>query len=66
VLTTTYGLNKGIDFDLLRGAKRLTEREFKLQPELGYISLVTPLRNDEILAVAYEYTYQADATKWVS
>ncbi|HLL95604.1 MAG TPA: cell surface protein SprA, partial [Spirosoma sp.] len=58
VLTTTYGLNKGIDFDLLRGAKRLTEREFKLQPELGYISLVTPLRNDEILAVAYEYTYQ--------
>ncbi|GAB3642409.1 T9SS outer membrane translocon Sov/SprA [Spirosoma arcticum] len=58
VLTTTYGLTKGTDFDLLRGAKRLTEREFKLQPELGYISLVTPLRNDEILAVSYEYTYQ--------
>ena len=57
-LTTTYGLTKGTDFDLLRGAKRLTEREYKLQPELGYISLVTPLRNDEILAVAYEYTYQ--------
>jgi cell surface protein SprA len=58
VLTTTYGFTKGIDFDLLRGAKRLTEREFKLQPELGYISLVTPLRNDEVLAVSYEYTYQ--------
>ncbi|SOD92589.1 T9SS outer membrane translocon Sov/SprA [Spirosoma fluviale] len=58
ILTGTYALNKGTDYDLLRGAKRLTDREYKLQPELGYISLVTPLRNDEILAVAYEYTYQ--------
>lgn len=58
VLTSTLGLNKGTDFDVLRGAKRLTDREFRLQPELGYISLVTPLRNDEILAVSYEYTYQ--------
>ncbi|RIV22632.1 cell surface protein SprA [Fibrisoma montanum] len=58
VLTSTYNLQKTVDFELLRGAKRLTEREFKLQPDLGYISLVTPLRNDEILAVAYEYTYQ--------
>ncbi|AQG82210.1 cell surface protein SprA [Spirosoma montaniterrae] len=57
-LTTRFQLQKGTDYDLLRGAKRLTDREFKLQPELGYISLVTPLRNDEILAVAYEYTYQ--------
>ena len=63
VLTSTYGLTKGTDFDLLRGAKRLTEREFKLQPELGYISLVTPLRNDEILAVAYEYTYRGQRYK---
>lgn len=58
VLSGTYNLAKGTDYDLLRGAKRLTDREYKLQPELGYISLVTPLRNDEILAVAYEYTYQ--------
>ncbi|MFT6204657.1 MAG: cell surface protein SprA [Spirosomataceae bacterium] len=50
------GLKKGVGFELLRGAKRLTDREFILQPELGYISLFTPLRNDEILAVAYEYT----------
>lgn len=56
-LTNTLGLVKGQDYDLLRGAKRLTDREYKFQPELGYISLVTPLRNDEILAVSYEYTY---------
>lgn len=52
------GLNKGIDFEILRGAKRLTEREFSFHSQLGYISLLTPLRNDEILAVSYEYTYQ--------
>ncbi|QDK82742.1 cell surface protein SprA [Spirosoma sp. KCTC 42546] len=57
-LTNTFQLAKGTDFDLLRGAKRLTDREYRLQADLGYISLVTPLRNDEILAVAYEYTYQ--------
>ena len=49
-------MSRGRDFDMLRGAKRLTEREFRFHPELGYISLITPLRNDEILAVSYEYT----------
>ncbi|MGA0559058.1 cell surface protein SprA [Larkinella sp. VNQ87] len=58
LLEGTFNFAKGIDFELLRGAKRLTETEFKFQPELGYISLVTPLRNDEVLAVSYEYTYQ--------
>ncbi|WP_229235489.1 MULTISPECIES: cell surface protein SprA [Emticicia] len=57
------GLKKGIDYEVLRGAKRLTEREFKYNSELGYISLVTPLRNDEILAVAYEYTYNGRTYK---
>ncbi|GAB4032381.1 T9SS outer membrane translocon Sov/SprA [Spirosoma jeollabukense] len=63
VLTSTYGLAKSTDYDLLRTAKRLTEAEFKLQADLGYISLVTPLRNDEILAVSYEYTYQGQKHK---
>lgn len=57
------GLKKGIDYEVLRGSKRLTEREFKYNQELGYISLVTPLRNDEILAVAYEYTYNGRTYK---
>jgi cell surface protein SprA len=52
------GLDNGKDYEILRGAKRLTDREFEIQPELGYISLLTPLRNDEVLAVAYEYTYK--------
>ncbi|MCP9767735.1 cell surface protein SprA [Lacihabitans sp. LS3-19] len=62
-ILTGMNLKNGEDFELLRGAKKLTDREFEIQPELGYISLLTPLRNDEILAVAYEYTYQGRAYK---
>ena len=63
-LTSQLGLQKSIDFELLRGAKRLIEeREYKYNPELGYISLTVPLRNDEVLAVAYEYTLNGRAYK---
>lgn len=59
----TFGFTRGVDYELLRGSKRLAETEYKFQPELGYISLVTPLRNDEVLAVAYEYTYRGQKYK---
>jgi cell surface protein SprA len=38
-------------------ARLLTSKEFTLHPQLGYISLNYPLNNDEVLAVAYQYTY---------
>jgi len=38
-------------------ARLLTAKEYTLQPQLGYISLNYPLNNDEVLAVAYQYTY---------
>jgi len=38
-------------------ARQLTTKEFTLHPQLGYISLNYPLNNDEVLAVAYQYTY---------
>nr|WP_317174035.1 cell surface protein SprA [Mucilaginibacter boryungensis] len=38
-------------------ARKLTDKEFTLQPQLGYISLNYPLNNDEVLSVAYRYTY---------
>ena len=56
----SLGLKKGQDYELLRGAKRLTDTEFSFNAQLGYISLTTPLRNDEILAVSYEYTYNGE------
>lgn len=62
-LDSRFNLRRGDDYDLLRGARKLTEREYKFQPELGYISLLTPLRNDEILAVSYEYTLNGQKYK---
>lgn len=59
------GLNMGRDYEVLRGAKKLQELDFEFNPELGYISLRTPLRNDEVLAVAYEYTYRDPRTNRV-
>lgn len=38
-------------------ARKLTDREYTLHPQLGYISLNTQLNTDEILAVSYRYTY---------
>lgn len=57
VLEDQYKLTKGTDYELLRGARKLEEREYVFNQNLGYLSLITPLRNDEILAVSYEYTY---------
>jgi cell surface protein SprA len=62
-LANTEKLVKGTEYEFLRGARRLAEREYRFQPELGYISLVTPLRNDEVLAVAYEYIYKGQTYK---
>ena len=37
-------------------ARKLTDKEYTLNPQLGYISLNNALNNDEVLAVAYQYT----------
>lgn len=49
-------VTEGRDFAKLENARKLTESEFKFHPQLGYISLQQPLANDEVLAVAFEYT----------
>ncbi len=54
---TYFQATGGIDnFARLTYARQLTSKEFTLHPQLGYISLNTPLNNDEVLAVAYQYT----------
>ncbi len=53
-----YLLKGGTDYEMLPGARKLTDRDFTFHPQLGYISLVSPLVNqDDIVGVAYEYTY---------
>ncbi|WP_031528635.1 T9SS outer membrane translocon Sov/SprA [Dyadobacter crusticola] len=61
---TSLGLEKTLDYELLRGAKRLVaDRDYTFHPQLGYISLTNALRNDEVLAVSYEYTLNGRAFK---
>jgi cell surface protein SprA len=45
------------DYERLESARKLESNEFTLNSYLGYISLRQALNSDEILAVAYEYTY---------
>lgn len=46
------------DYEKVENSRKLTEQEFTYNALLGYISLNNPLNNDEVLAVAYEYTYR--------
>ncbi|MEJ5993471.1 cell surface protein SprA [Pedobacter sp. Du54] len=53
-----FQANGGTDnFAKLTYARKLSEREYNYQPQLGYISLNNPLNADEVLAVSYRYTY---------
>ncbi len=47
----------GYAYEKIENARRLTESEYKLNEELGYISLNSALRSDEVLAVSFVYTY---------
>lgn len=51
------GLVGGTDYEKLESARLLSSSEYKLNAALGYISLRTTLQPDQVLAVAYEYTY---------
>ena len=42
----------------MESARLLRSGEYTLNSTLGYISLKSALSTDEVLAVAYEYTYQ--------
>jgi cell surface protein SprA len=50
------GFQIGRDFEKIENARKLNEREYTFNRQLGYISLNTALNTDEVLAVAYEYT----------
>lgn len=51
---------QSLDYDLLTNARMLTANDYSINKQLGYISLNQPLNNDEILAVAFEYTYNGE------
>jgi cell surface protein SprA len=52
-----YGITGGRDYEKVESARLLSSSEYTLNSTLGYISLKSALSSDEVLAVAYEYTY---------
>ena len=56
-LDAAYGTQGGVDYEKLSSARLLSSSEYTLNEALGYISLKTTLQTDQVLAVAFEYTY---------
>jgi cell surface protein SprA len=44
-------------YEKVENARQLSDQEFTYNSQLGFISLKSPLNQDEVLAVAYQYTY---------
>lgn len=51
------GMIGGADYEKLSNARLLNSSEYSLNQALGYVSLRTGMQSDQVLAVAYEYTY---------
>ncbi len=52
-----FGVEGGQDYEKVESARLLSSAEYTLNSTLGYISLRSALAADEVLAVAYEYSY---------
>lgn len=62
----TYSIRPGQDFEVTDNMRMLTENsDFRVNRELGYISLNSRLNNNEVIFVAYEYTVIGDPSNTV-
>ena len=52
------GLQGGTDYEKLETARLLSPSEYVVNSSLGYISLKSTMQPDQVLAVAFEYTYR--------
>ena len=52
-----FDFEGGKDYEKIESARLLSSSEYTLNANLGYIMLKTALSSDEILAVAYQYSY---------
>lgn len=53
-----YTVNQGFDYAILENARKLEPgRDYEFDSQLGYISLSQSLSNDEVLGVAFQYTF---------
>ncbi len=57
-LLDATGMEGGTDYEKLENARLLSSSEYTLNKSLGYVSLKQTLQTDQVLAVAFEYTYR--------
>ena len=57
VLDGISGFVGGVDYEKLEKARKLSPSEYTVNTTLGYVSLKSTLQTDQVLAVAFEYTY---------
>ena len=55
---SAFGIMGGRAFEKVESARLFSANEYTLNSTLGYISLRSRLNADQVLAVAYEYTYR--------
>ena len=51
-----FTAQQGYNYSYLQNARKLQPNEYRLHPQLGYVSLNRRLNDGEVLAVAFEYT----------
>ena len=57
VLAGIKDFEGGVHYEKLASARLLTSSEYTVNKALGYVSLKTGLQTDQVLAIAYEFTY---------
>ena len=57
ILDQISGFEGSIDYEKLQSARLLSSNEYSVNQALGYVSLNSTLQTDDVLAIAYEYTY---------
>ncbi len=60
VLQAQMDLDPRLDFQKVELARMLGPNDFELNAQLGYISLKQQINSNQVLAVAYEYTFQGE------
>jgi cell surface protein SprA len=63
ILSQQFSFTKATDYESVTAARKLDEREFTINRQLGHLSLLRKLQSDEVLAIAYEYTYNGQVYK---
>lgn len=59
-ILTTLGLRAEQDFVKVLAARKLSASEFTFNPRLGFVSLNTNVNPDQVIGVAYQFTYNGE------